>query len=284
MKPASAGLIALLNSATQFYMADLYTFTLADGSVLRFSGAETDIKVGANTYSVGGLRFVRGATRLVIGLEVDTLDITVYTDAATTVAGKPFLSFVRAGGLDGAEATLERAFMLNWGDVSNGAVTLFAGRVANAEVGRASAKLTVKSNLELLNVKMPRNLYQPGCVHTLYDSGCGLLKSNYAVSGAAAAGSTKTVITSALGQATGYFDLGMVQFTAGANAGQKRTVRSFAAGAFTVSLPLPFAPAAGDAFTAWPGCDKTQATCTTKFNNLANFRGFPFIPVPETAR
>jgi hypothetical protein len=27
-------------------------------------------------------------------------------------------------------------------------------------------------------------------------------------------------------------------------------------------------------------CDHTLSTCTTKFNNLANFRGFPFIPPP----
>jgi len=47
--------------------------------------------------------------------------------------------------------------------------------------------------------------------------------------------------------------------------------------------PLPFAPNAGDAFTAYPGCDKTQNTCTAKFNNLANFEGFPYVPAPETA-
>jgi uncharacterized phage protein (TIGR02218 family) len=53
---------------------------------------------------------------------------------------------------------------------------------------------------------------------------------------------------------------------------------------FTLLNPLPLVPSAGDAFTAYPGCDKTQATCTTKFANLGAFRGFPFIPQPETAR
>jgi len=47
---------------------------------------------------------------------------------------------------------------------------------------------------------------------------------------------------------------------------------------------LPFAPAAGDVFTAYPGCDKTQATCASpKFSNLVNFEGFPYVPAPETA-
>jgi hypothetical protein len=42
-------------------------------------------------------------------------------------------------------------------------------------------------------------------------------------------------------------------------------------------------PNTGDTFTAYPGCDKTQNTCTSKFNNLVNFGGFPYVPVPEAA-
>jgi len=47
--------------------------------------------------------------------------------------------------------------------------------------------------------------------------------------------------------------------------------------------PLPFAPAFGDAFTVYAGCDRTLATCQGRFNNKANFRGFPFVPPAETA-
>ena len=39
MKPASAALIALLADSEQFIMADLYTFTLVGGSLLRYSAA-----------------------------------------------------------------------------------------------------------------------------------------------------------------------------------------------------------------------------------------------------
>ena len=47
--------------------------------------------------------------------------------------------------------------------------------------------------------------------------------------------------------------------------------------------PLPFAPATGDAFNVAFGCDHTQATCVAKFNNLPNFRGFPYVPPPQLA-
>jgi hypothetical protein len=51
-----------------------------------------------------------------------------------------------------------------------------------------------------------------------------------------------------------------------------------------ISAPW-FLPGAmnGDAFTVYLGCDHTQATCTTKFGNLTNFRGFPYIPSPTYA-
>jgi len=46
---------------------------------------------------------------------------------------------------------------------------------------------------------------------------------------------------------------------------------------------LPFAPAEGDTFNVAFGCDHTQATCQSKFNNLINFRGFPYVPPPQLA-
>ena len=47
--------------------------------------------------------------------------------------------------------------------------------------------------------------------------------------------------------------------------------------------PLPFAPSAGDAFTVYAGCDHTQATCQGRFNNVAENRGFPYVPPPQMA-
>jgi len=284
MKPASAALIALLTSARQFHMADLFSFTLAGGGTFRFSGMDVDLAVGASLYAAGGLKFQRGATRLTRGLEVDTLEVTVFADASALFNGTPFLPFVRSGGLDGAGLVLERAFMPMLHDTAAGAVTLFDGRIADIELGRSQARLTVKSWLELLNLKLPRNVYQPGCLHTLFDSGCGLSKAAFAVAGSVAGGSDRSSINTDLAAADGTFDLGTIEFAGGANAGQKRTIKSQAGGTVRLSYPLPLAPAAGDGFTAYPGCDKTSATCAVKFANLANFRGFPYIPVPETAR
>ncbi len=45
----------------------------------------------------------------------------------------------------------------------------------------------------------------------------------------------------------------------------------------TLNLPLTAAQI-GDPAEAWPGCDRTPDACRSKFDNFANFGGFPFVP------
>ncbi len=170
-----------------------------------------------------------------------------------------------------------------WGDTSLGSVPLFEGRVGSVTATRTSAVLTVRSDLELLDIQMPRNLYQPGCSRTLFDAGCGLNAAAYAASGSVLAGSTAQQIVTVLSQPAGYFAQGHLQMTSGEANGQQASIASWAGGILTLIMPLSAIPAAGNSFTIWPGCDKTMNTCQAKFNNLARFRGFPFIPPAETA-
>jgi uncharacterized phage protein (TIGR02218 family) len=280
MRTASAGLIALLNSGTQFLMADLFTLTLSGGFVVRYTSADTDLTSAGNVFS----KFLigRSRTRVSVGVEVDTLDVTIHpapTDLLNSVA---WLTAARNGALDGANLKLEKVFMPTWGDTSLGVIDLFQGRVSDVELGRTEAKLTVKSDMELLDTPLPRNFYQSGCLNTLFDNGCSLAKTAYAANGTVS-GATVTQINSALGQPADYFSLGTITFISGVNAGITRSVRSFAGGAFTLALPLVAAPSPGDQFIAYPGCDKTKSTCENKFANGPNFRGYPFVPDPETA-
>lgn len=279
MKSASTALTNLLNGSTSFLMCDLYTWTLSDGTVMRYTSADIDISWGGNSFLSGGVHLKRGATREVIGVEVDTLEVKASADA--TVAGLPFTQAVRQGAFDGAWLLLERAFLSSW-PVVVGTIIRFYGRVSDVRSGRTQTSFTIKSVLELLNAPMPRNLYQSVCLHTLYDTGCAVAKAGYTVTGAVTGTPTTTTVGSALAQASGYFDQGVLTFTSGACSGLKRTVKSFASGTFTFALPLPSPPSAGDTFSVFPGCDKTLSTCQAKFSNQTRFRGFPYIPVPET--
>ena len=295
MKPASAALKSLL-ATRQFYAADLYTFALVGGGNLRYCAGDRDITANEFLYPAGGAtgpyfdrKDNKAKCHWKIGVEVDQLVFEVLPGGAS-VLGAPFFAAVLAGVFDGAELTLERAFMAAYGDTSAGTVVLFAGRVAEIDCGRSLATFTVNSHLELLNLNLPRNLWQAGCVNMLGDAACGVNLASYAVDGAAEAGSMPSAVLASLAQASGWFDQGKISFTAGSNAGLSRGIKTWIAGSGgapgTVSLiaPFPVAPATGDAFQIYPGCDKTlDANGCAKFANTARFRGFPYVPTPETA-
>ena len=103
--------------------------------------------------------------------------------------------------------------------------------------------------------------------------------------GALVAGSGQLLLNTNLTQVDQWFDQGYITFTTGANAGITRAVRSYlnAGGQILLFISLPNTVTTGDLFTAYPGCDKMQSTCSGKFNNLTNFGGMPYVPIPESA-
>lgn len=84
----------------------------------------------------------------------------------------------------------------------------------------------------------------------------------------------------------GWFDLGYVEWTSGANAGRKSEVSrhslSSGAGIFELFEAPVRSIAIGDGFVIRAGCDKQFRTCKAKFSNAVNFRGFPHMPGDDT--
>jgi uncharacterized phage protein (TIGR02218 family) len=290
LKTSTTALRDLL-ATRNFYAADLFTFSLVDGRVFYYSSGDRDIIANGNIYPCGGTTgpfFERVAQQNALvtwrrGLQVDSLVVDV--DPGSAMIGPlPFLTACKNGLFDGAELQLERAYMPTYGDTSPGTVIMFVGRVAEIDAGRSYATFQIASHLELLNQKIPRNLYQASCVNSLFDASCGLTRAAYAVNGTVGAGSTGAQVNATLTQATGYFDLGTITFTSGLNQGLSRTIKAYTnPSTLTLIAPLPEIPQAGDTFTAWPGCDKLSSTCGAKFGNLARHRGFEFVPAAETA-
>lgn len=283
MKTASPALRALLETSRTFYMADLYTFTLTNGTTLRYTSADVPLTVGGLTYVHDGPLIKRGRTRLTLGLEVDTLDITMLANERHLIRETPWLQAARSGALDGASVRLDRLFLDDWASSNGGSVAMFQGVVAEVDAGRTELSLTVKNALlTLLDTPLPRNVYQSGCLHTVYQGGCGLNRVAFSSGGTVTGGDLLTLATP-LPQPAGYFTLGNITFTSGPNNGTSRAVREHAAGQLTLAAPLAQPCQTGDTFSISPGCDGQRETCRTRFGNEPNFRGFPFIPTPETA-
>jgi len=283
VKTADPALVTLLSTAREFWMADLYIFTLVDGTILRYTSADVSITVGARVFDHTGPMISRSRTRIALGTSVDSLDLEITATSATLLSGLPWLQAITNGALDGALVELERAFASAPGAAIAGTVLLFVGRVSDTTTESLKSRVIVRSYLELLNTPLPRNLYQPPCGYSVYDTGCGLARATFAVNSSAASGSTRQVINCALAQVTGYFTIGDIQFTSGQNIGVIRTVKSYTPGVVNLAYPLPKNVSAGDTFSIAPGCDKRFTTCDVTFGNKARFRATPFVPVPETA-
>lgn len=308
MKPFPLGLDTLL--ATKVYVfADLYQFALSDGATtLRYTTADTDVLYSGSVFTSRGPFFdnitSKSRAHWKAGLDIDTWVVQVVPSPADPITGatfpakilgQPWIAAARAGALDGATVDVHRAYWASWPTrplpapgqlVPTYVLTdLFAGRVAAVDLTRTEAIVSINSFMEILQRTMPRNVYQAACRWTLFDAGCALSRAAFAVSGATTTVTSNGTFSTDLAQIANYFTLGMLTWTSGLNVGFSRAIRSHTGmpGALTLIAPMPFTVAPGDAFTAYPGCDKQLATCIDKFNNKVNFGGQPFIPSPETA-
>lgn len=282
MKTATRELIDLLHGSDEFLMADLFGITLSNGQILRHTNADMPVVWDGQTYEAHKLIIKRGATRVAVGLDVDSNTLEIAAEPDYRLEGLQWSEAALGGALDGARVVIERIFFSDWA-TPVGAVVIFSGRVSDVSGSRSAVKVDVKSDIELLNVSSPRNIYQAGCMRTLYDGGCKVNREKFTVNGRVTANSTTgTELACNLTQADGWFNQGVIKFTSGRNAGLSRTVKEHKGGRLSFALRLPFPPQSGDVFKIYPGCDKRQETCGKKFDNIVHFRGFPYIPAADT--
>ena len=279
-----ANALATLLATRQFVMADLFTLTLArTGQTLTFTNVDRPVWWN-NTYydpyslAIEGLQFKKS-----VGLTVNEQAISLSATRDLLIDGRPWFDEIANGLLDHAEIRRERVFAPDWNSTPVGSVILFDGIVSTIDsLTTTQCQLKVKSYLSLLNQPMPRNSWQTSCLHTLFDAGCTLAKTAYQVIGQVGAGSTLNTLNWN-GATSGYYWQGTITFTSGPNTGLSRTIKLATGSQLMLHLPLPWMPLTGDSFFAYPGCDKTFATCKNRFNNTANNRSYPFIPTPTIA-
>lgn len=177
-----------------------------------------------------------------------------------------------------------RVMRVNWADLSMGAEKVKRGTFGEISLGRSEFTSEVRGITQKLQTTLGE-LVSPSCKADLFDTRCGVVatEGTWKFSGTA----VSTIVTpqrqftaTALTQAAGFFDGGKVTWTTGANAGLSKEIKTHTAGGnITLQEPMPYAIAVGDQGTFFAGCRKRAAEdCTTKFNNIVRFRGFPSIP------
>lgn len=284
-----------LLATKQFIFAECFTIIPLAGSPLLYTSAQQDTTVvpvgggpGRVTYKakevlITGLRYQTG-----IGVEVDQQSVDIsYGDGLLWQAALTFSQALRLGRMDGATIQRDRFFAPEWaGQYTEwiAGVPMFTGLSSTLDkVGSISAKINVKSSLVLLDVEMPRDLWQPQCKHTWGDVGCGLNQGTFVVQTTVPAGSTRTTIL--FPAATIEFAMGKVHIEGQDNVTRVRTILSVVAGvSVDVIYPLDFDPQTGQDVAFYPNCRREYARCGLyHIDPEQSFLGFPFVPVVETA-
>jgi len=252
-------------------LATCWRIQRADGAVFAFTDHDRALVMGGETYEpetgAGGAALAARADFSVGNTEIDGLLSSDRLSAAELQSGR----------FDGAAVEIWR---VNWQAPGQ---RLLLKRGTIGEVRREGARFTaeIRGAAQALDETRGR-LYQRHCDARLGDARCGVDLDTPALS---AEGVVADVIDEARFSvsglssfASGWFDMGALEWTGGANAGTASHVKAFADGSIALYVP-PGAPVApGDALIVRAGCDKTFAACSRKFANALNFRGFHLMP------
>lgn len=246
-----------------------WKLTRVDSIVLGFTDHDKELTVSGVTYQAAS-GFNPTAIAGNANLAVDNLDVEGLL-SSDAIAEADVLS----GLYDFAEVDI---FLVNYADLSQGRLDLRSGWLGEVtlEDGRFTAELR---GLAQRLTHTIGELYSPSCRAQLGDPRCKVALASYTVTGTVTACDSNMAFSDAVRlEAANRFAAGSVTFTSGLNAGRSMEIKEFAAGRFTLVLPMPRPIAVGDAYSAVQGCDKTLATCRDRFSNVVNFRGEPHVP------
>lgn len=274
MKTLSPALQAHLEEGTTT-LAWCWRISRPDGVALGFTDHDRALSFDGTDFEPES-GFAASEIRAGSDLAVDAQDATgVLTSDRITEAD------ILDGRWDNAAVELWR---VNWSDTGQ-RVLLRRGAVGQIRRGRMAFVAEVRSLAHVLGQTVGRT-FQASCEAALGDARCGVDLENALYKGTGVVTDLlrdRAFLASGLaGFAAGWFTSGTLTWTSGANAGRITEVLAHGVTDAIVTLTLLEAPvrhiAEGDSFIARAGCDKRIATCSARFANVANFRGFPNIP------
>jgi len=242
----------------------LFIFT-GTPTVYRYTSAEADLTYSANLYTA------------LAGLTHGSMPISAEVgNARELIVEMPITAqVVQDFGFGMPMRNLSFA-LLRLQQLSGVATKQWEGEVADiAAVGKL-AKLRIPNKAAQYEVNVPGWYRQRGCNVPLFSTACGVSRAtqDWATTVSSVSANGKTVVVASVnGVSDQIFRPGeIVRDTDG----ERRTIVSQIG--TTLLLDAPFRTlVATNAVTLYSGCDGAILTCHSKFNNVARFRGLPFV-------
>jgi uncharacterized phage protein (TIGR02218 family) len=250
-----------------------WKLTRHDGVVQGFTDHDQVVSFDSVTYdAVSG--FTASDVQSSLGLAIDNLTLAGALSSASLNEDD-----LAAGVYDNAAIEIWR---VNWA-APDMRVIMRKGNIGQVVRNGSAFQAELRGLAHILNQPVGR-AFGHLCDADLGDARCTLALSGLTVSGVVAqVTDARRFTATGLGSyAPDYFTGGKLSFSSGANAGRAMEVKrhgvSGAAVSFELWQAMSETVAPDDTFTVSAGCGKQFSTCKTKFSNIINFRGFPYMP------
>jgi uncharacterized phage protein (TIGR02218 family) len=155
--------------------------------------------------------------------------------------------------------------------------SLWVGRVVNVSFEESRVKVRCEPIHTSLKRPTLRRFYQLSCPYLLYGDLCQVNPDSYKLVTTLTGVSGLTLTSADFGaEADGYYTGGYVELLSN-GVYNKRFITDHVGNDITVNLILQDV-VVGSEVNAYPGCSHNVTVCNTKFNNILNYGGQPWIP------
>ncbi|MDO8983262.1 DUF2163 domain-containing protein [Cypionkella sp.] len=249
--------------------------TRRDGVQFGFTDHDLDLGFEGHVFKASSGMTAR-TLQQTTGLSVDNSEtVGGLSDAAVDEAD------LIAGRFDGAEV---RAWLVNWADPAQ-RIEQFRGNLGEISRVGGAFKAELRGLTDRLNQPQGR-IFQRSCTAVLGDARCRvdlIAPGNFAETSVAGLDALNRCLFEGISAfADRWFERGRFVVTSGAAAGLVGVIKfdrlSGTQRVVDLWYDLGAQIAIGDQVRLEVGCDRMSTTCRTKFDNFANFRGFPHIP------
>jgi uncharacterized phage protein (TIGR02218 family) len=241
-----------------------------DGVTLGFCSHDRDVQIGGLLYRSSPGMLPTSITES-IGLQTGGLEVSGAIDSAAIREDD-----LNAGRWDNARLTI---FLFDWTDPAAPVRILASGEwgeVSYSDVGFETELRGANAFLDAPAVPQT----SPGCRAEFCGRECGLNAQRFVqmLTVSAVSGDQVTFNAAQVSASNNAYSYGKLRWFSGPNSGLSGEIFSSGVGVLTLANPPAFSVIPGTLAQIFQGCDKTIATCSSRFGNAINFRGEPFLP------
>ena len=243
----------------------LYEFSLG-ATRWHYASGDSSVRVGGVTYQA--LAITNDGYSSSGNPETDevTVRLSAFAEVTNLYVGTP-----------PSEPVQLRIRSIHRGDTD--APVVWAGQVKSGkQVSSVEFTFSCNSLLSTLNRNGLRLSWGRGCPHALYDRSCRVDPDDFATLVMISSIVGNTLSASALAiLGDDYLSGGFLSFVGSTGVTERRAIKSHTGSSITL-LGAADGLSNNMWVTVYPGCNRITSTCEVKFNNLANYGGFPHLP------